>query len=124
MSTSSPPRVYTSWPQPTAQYGHTDSVASRRHTRAPAVSVGDEAEPGPRPQSIALPTRSSRRSDSNDRGRDPRAPIDYIDVLRIIRLKSYRRMELPAPFQRNPPSVARALRAQVAAGNLLKAGAG
>src|SRR4051794_24203463 len=70
MSTSSPPRVYTSCPQPTAQYGHTDSVTFSPAMREPARSVSAEAADSPVPQSIARPRTGRRRSASKDLGRD------------------------------------------------------
>src|SRR3954471_20528011 len=69
MSTSSPSRVYTSWPQPTAQYGQTDSVTFRPAMRAPASFVWRETACGPIPQSAARPTTGSSRSRWNARGR-------------------------------------------------------
>ena len=71
MSTSSPWRVYTSWPHPTAQKGHTDSVTFNPAMRASARSVRSEPALGPRPQSITRPSSGSRLSDSNERGRAP-----------------------------------------------------
>lgn len=77
MSTSFPPRVYTTCPHPTAQNGHTDSVAFSPPIRAPARRVGTDAALSPSPQSIARPTSGSCRTDSKDRGRDPRVLITY-----------------------------------------------
>src|SRR3954469_12238871 len=69
MSTSSPSREYTSWPQPTAQYGHTDSVTLRPAIREPACIVSFDTAEGPIPQSAALPTSGSSRMRSKRRGR-------------------------------------------------------
>src|SRR3954471_23955979 len=62
-------RVYTSCPQPTAQYGQTDSVTLRPPMRALASFVCLETATGPMPQSSARPTTGARRSRSNARGR-------------------------------------------------------
>src|SRR3954447_13375032 len=61
MSTRRPPSVYTTWPHPTAQYGHTDSVALSPAIREPASFVFFEAAQGPVPQSIAFPRTGTRR---------------------------------------------------------------
>src|SRR5436190_5667639 len=75
MSTSSPARVYTSCPQPTAQKGHTDSVTFMPAILASARRVRSDAALGPMPQSITRPMTGTRRSDSNERGRDPDGAI-------------------------------------------------
>ncbi len=56
------PRVYTSWPHPTAQNGHTDSVTfSPRDPAPPPGASAPRPRWRPRPQSIARPTSGSRR---------------------------------------------------------------
>src|ERR1700733_10463587 len=82
MSTNSPSRVYTNWPHPTAQNGHTDSVPFTPPILASALRVTSEAALGPRPQSIARPTSGSRRSDSNERGRAPDGLITFHPAVR------------------------------------------
>src|SRR5215213_7889700 len=69
MSTSSPSRVYTTWPQPTAQYGQIDSVAFSPAIRAPAFFVLLETAIGPMPQSAARPTTGRSRTRLKDFGR-------------------------------------------------------
>jgi molybdenum cofactor guanylyltransferase len=55
MSTSSPRELYTICPQPTAQYGQTDSVAFSPAMRAPTFLVFLETARGPRPQCHGFP---------------------------------------------------------------------
>src|SRR3954467_4531400 len=89
MSTSSPSREYTTWPQPRAQYGHTDSVTLRPAIREPACIVSFDTAEGRIPQSAALPTSGSSRMRSKTRGRwcSLRLAIQHEYLERAIRVE-------------------------------------